>query len=180
MGWDADREFSRREHHRATEAARWQREAGLQAELLDPDLAGEVQPGVTSRAISYVWLPAEGQVDSQRLAASLGDAIACTEVRLIKGNSATQIRSRDGAVTAVAMADGRELHADQVILAAGAWSASIRGLPQPLPIRPVRGQMLRYPRGALALEHIVAPTKPGTISFPGLTGLSWQEARWRM
>jgi glycine oxidase len=40
-----------------------------------------------------------------------------------------------------------------VILAAGAWTPRITGLPRPLPIEPVRGQMVAF--GASPLRHVV-------------------------
>jgi glycine oxidase len=54
------------------------------------------------------------------------------------------------------MVDGRRLEADAVVVAAGAWSDQLEGLPRRLPVRPVRGQMLRFSTAALALRRIVA------------------------
>jgi glycine oxidase len=46
---------------------------------------------------------------------------------------------------------------DAVLVAAGAWSGTIAGLPAPLPVRPVAGQMLalRMPADAPLLRHVV-------------------------
>ncbi len=51
----------------------------------------------------------------------------------------------DGAVAGVALGDDTVLAADRVLLAAGAWSAGIEGLPADArpPVRPVKGQILR-------------------------------------
>lgn len=147
--------FSEKEHEDAVAAAAWQREAGLEAEVLEPGRAQEIQAGVTSAALSYLWFPGEGQLDSQELAAALGEAIAHTGIRLITDNGAARIRSEGGVVTGVVMADGRSLEADRVVLAAGAWSSAIAGLPRPLPIRPIRGQMLRFAPGVVALGRVV-------------------------
>ncbi|KPK79026.1 MAG: hypothetical protein AMS25_14055 [Gemmatimonas sp. SM23_52] len=148
--------LSQEEHEQAGEAIRWQREVGRQAELLDPGQAAELQPGVSGESVSYIWLPEEGQLDSQELGAALGPALARTEIRLISGNRAAEVLSRKGSVAGVAMADGRKLDAERVVLAAGAWSAGLRGLPRVLPVRPVRGQMLRFPAATLTLDRTVA------------------------
>lgn len=148
--------LSPQEHEDASVEAGWQREEGLQAELLDPGQVAEFQPGLGSEAVSYIWFPEEGQLDSQELAVALGAALARTDIRLIRGKSVAEVLSRNGSVTGVAMADGRTLDAERVVLAAGAWSGTLRGLPRVLPVRPVRGQMLRFPAATLALEHIVA------------------------
>src|SRR6267378_4500244 len=49
-----------------------------------------------------------------------------------------------GRATGVALAD-RTLDAEHVVIAAGAWSPQIGGLPRPLPIEPIRGQMAAAP-----------------------------------
>ena len=159
------------EHEEAELAVRWQREEGAEAELLDPHQAGALQPGVSPSAISYLWFPEEGQLDSQLLAEVLGDAMSHTEIRLIQNNGASEILSRAGAVTGVGMADGRRLDADAVVLAAGAWSCQVGGTPRPVPVRPVRGQILRFAAGGVALDRLVAshagrylvPRDDGTI-----------------
>jgi glycine oxidase len=144
------------EHVGAEETVRWQREGGLEAELLDPAAAAELQPGVASDVVSYLWLPGEGQLDSQRLSAALTAALAGTGIRLIGGNGVAEVLSSAGRVNGVAMADGRTLEAERVVLAAGAWSSRIGGLPRELPVRPVRGQIARFPAKTLGLKRIVA------------------------
>jgi glycine oxidase len=138
------------------ETVGWQREAGLAAELLDVAAAAELQPGVATDVVSYLWLPQEGQLDSQRLGSVLSAAVAGTGIRLIGGNGAAEILSSRGGVTGVGLSDGRSLEAERVVLAAGAWSGTVGGLPRELPVRPVRGQIARYPARALALKRIVA------------------------
>jgi glycine oxidase len=145
------------EEHRAAEAAvAWQRQAGQEAELLDVAGATRLQPGLGTRAESFVWLPTEGQVDSQALARAIPDALAAADLRLITGRSVVAILSESGRVRGVRLGDGRVLTADAVVVAAGAWSASLDGLPRPLPIRPVRGHLLRFPAGAAPLQRLVA------------------------
>jgi glycine oxidase len=64
------------------------------------------------------------------------------------------VASAKGRVTGVALADGTELAAGSVILANGAWAAQVRGI-APVPVRPVKGQILRL--------------DPGQLPSPGLT-----------
>lgn len=128
----------------ARESAGWQRDEGLRAEVLAPDDARGIEPGLAAGPVSWLWLPDEAHVDAQRLPDLLASLLAAEGVRLISGNRVAEVRSGGGAVTGVEMADGRSLDADRVVLAAGARSGEIRGLPGALPVRPVRGQMLRY------------------------------------
>jgi glycine oxidase len=166
---------------RAAEAAvGWQRDAGHAASVVTTDEARALQQGLGDAAGSWVWLPGEGQVDSQALALALPDALAATTARLIAGRRVTEVLSAGGRVRGVKLADGRSLGADAVIIAAGAWSGQIHGLPRPLPIRPVRGHLLRFPAGVAPLQRIVAthagrylvPRDDGTI----LAGSTMDEA----
>jgi glycine oxidase len=163
--------LSRSEHDEAELTVRWQRRLGAEAELLDPRQAAELQPGVSPNVISYLWFPGEGQLDAQLLAEVLGDALSRTEIRLIHDNAAAEVLSSSGAVTGVGMADGRRLDADAVVLAAGAWCSQVGGQPRTVPVRPVRGQMLRFAARGIALDRLVAshagrylvPRDDGTI-----------------
>jgi glycine oxidase len=56
---------------------------------------------------------------------------------------------RDGRAAGLALASGSSEHADSVVLALGAWGASLPGAPH-IPVRPVKGQILRL-RGAAGL-----------------------------
>lgn len=154
-----------REREDAEAAVRWQRAAGQPAEIVAIDEARWLQPGVAGEPESFVWLPAEGQVDSQALALALPDALAATTTRLITGRRVTDLLTADGRVRGVRLADGRALGADVVVIAAGAWSGQLRGLPRPLPVRPVRGHLLRFPAGSAPLRRILA-THTGRYLVP--------------
>jgi glycine oxidase len=145
------------EEHTAAEAAiRWQRQAGQEAELVDLAHARRLQPGLAADVESFVWMPAEGQVDSQALARALPDALGAAGLRVISGRRVVAVLSQGGRVTGVRLADGRVLSADAVVVAAGAWSGELDGLPRPLPVRPVRGHLLRFPAGSAPLRRLVA------------------------
>jgi len=82
-------------------------------------------------------------------------------------------------VTGVTLADGRALAGDVVVLAAGAWTPAIGGVPRELPVRPVRGQMLRFPYGpplrrllATHTGRYIVPRNDGSI----LAGSTMEEA----
>ena len=53
----------------------------------------------------------------------------------------------------VTLADASTLSAMRVVVAAGAWSASLAGVPMHLPIAPVRGQLMSV--ASKALRHVV-------------------------
>jgi len=148
--------LTQEEHEEAVESLSWQREAGLDAEILSPGEAERIEPGVSQAVSSYLWLPSEGWLDSQQLGEVMREACARSDIRLIVGNSAAEVLTAAGSVIGVRMVDGRTLTADRVVVAAGAFSAGIAGIPRRLPIRPVRGQIIRFAAGATTLRRLLA------------------------
>lgn len=147
--------FEPHEERRAREQAAWQRDRGLRAEVVGPEDAAGLQGGIAPAALSFLWLPDEAAVDAQALADALPAALDAAGVEEIRAEAAG-LRVRDGAVRGVDVAGGRTLDAGRVVVAAGAWSGRLEGLPRRLPVEPARGQMLRYPPGALELGRLVA------------------------
>jgi glycine oxidase len=153
----------------AEQDVRWQKEAGQPAEVVDPAEAGRLQPGLGAGPDSWLWLPAEAQVDSQALAGALPAALGASDARAITGQRVVAALSESGRVRGVRLRDGRTLSADVVVLAAGAWSGEVGGLPRDVPVRPVRGHMVRFPSGAAGLKRLVA-THTGRYLVPRADG----------
>ena len=59
-----------------------------------------------------------------------------------------RVTSSNGRVTGVELADGQNIGAGRVVVANGAWARQISGLPD-LPVRPVKGQIVRLDPGRL-------------------------------
>jgi glycine oxidase len=125
----------------------WQRQQGHLADWLDADEVKSRWPwlGPTSGGL---WAPHEGALEPVRLVYALRqDAIRLGVV--IQQDAATAIESRGDRVAGVVGRAGR-YPAGDVVLAAGAWSGTIGGVPRPIAVAPVRGQMaaLPWPAGA--------------------------------
>lgn len=161
------------DERRAAEAdVAWQRDAGHPAEVIDAAAARRIEPALADgpgSPSSYLWLPDEAQVDSQALALALGEGLAATDARLITGLRVVALLERGGRVQGVRLHDGRTLEADAVVLAAGAWSGDVKGTPRTIPVRPVRGHMVRYPAGPVTLGPLVA-THAGRYLVPRADG----------
>lgn len=131
------------EAEEARKALAFQRAAGLTGEIVSCDDARRVHGAVATDVDSWLWLPDEAQVDTQRLAVALADAVQAAGVTLVRSAEVTALDSAGGRVTGVRLSDGRGIDASNVVIAAGAWSRRIEGLPRDIPVRPVRGQILR-------------------------------------
>jgi glycine oxidase len=103
---------------------------------LEPMLAPSVRGGLLAES--------DGSVDPRRLTAALLTAVAHAGVTLVRERVTRLLVDGDRAA-GVRTEDGAELRADQVVLAAGARTHRIEGLPPDVvpPVRPVKGQILR-------------------------------------
>ncbi len=70
-----------------------------------------------------------------------------------------ELLSTGGAVAGVRLQSGEEIAAEAVVIAAGAWSADLEGLPagERPALRPVKGQILRLhdPAGPGLITRVV-------------------------
>jgi len=124
---------------------------GRECRAHEPLLAPDVQSGLL--------VSGDHQIDNRMLIAALLTAIGRAHVQLHRERVAELLIEHDAAA-GVRLADGRILHAQRVVLAAGCRSTSIPGLPSGVlpPIRPVKGQILRLSVPASAapfLSHAV-------------------------
>jgi glycine oxidase len=137
-----------------------QRSLGLEAEWLRPRGCRELEPGLSPAVTAGVHAPHEGEVDPRRLVAALVAAAERAGVTVLAGADVTDATVQSGRLVAVGTADGRELRAGAVVLAAGCWSGRARWLPPGAvpPVRPVKGQIIRLqgPPAEPLCERIVA------------------------
>jgi glycine oxidase ThiO len=105
---------------------------GPEGRALVPDLAPHHQ--------ELLHLPGEHRIDNRAVCAALAGQLRRLGVELYTSFKAEDIESVRGGVN---IYGGRieKLTVGQAILAAGAWSGQIAGLP-PLPVLPVHGQMI--------------------------------------
>jgi glycine oxidase len=125
----------------------WQRQHSHLSDWLDADEVTARWPwlGPTAGAL---WAAREGALEPEKLlTALLADAQRLGAV--LVQDAVTGIDQRGDRVVGVAGRNGHYAAAD-VILAAGAWSSMVEGVPRPVTVAPVRGQMaaLPWPEGA--------------------------------
>ena len=93
--------------------------------------------------VGALWAPRDGALDPERLVrALLLDAQRLGAV--LATDRAVGLRLAGGRVSGISGA-AHTYSAPEVVLAAGAWSGLLEGLPRPIPVRPVRGQMAALP-----------------------------------
>ncbi|TWA66548.1 glycine oxidase [Azospirillum brasilense] len=126
-----------------------------------------LQPGVAGA----LFCAGDHQVDNRKVAAALHAAALRAGAVVHEYAEVSHIEVRGGRAVGVQVGD-RLVEADQVVLAAGAWSGWIDGLSPAVrpPVRPVKGQMLclRMDARLPLLRHVV--WTPGTYLIPRLDG----------
>jgi glycine oxidase len=158
----------------------FRRSAGLEAEELDSRACRKLESFLTPDVHGGVLFPGDWSVDNRRYAVALREAAASARVRVVRdrvtavltagadgAGADAQVRGgADARVRGVALAEGGEIGAGWVVVAAGSWSGAVHGLPARLrsAVRPVKGQLLRlrHPAGLPpVLTHTIRATVRG-------------------
>ncbi len=107
---------------------------------LAPDLR-EAEDALRLEGRAY-WFERGGRIRGERLVASLVSSAQRAGVTLLRNAGDAEVVSERGAVRGVRLHDGRLLDAEDVVVAAGAWSGPMaRGLGVDLPLRTTRRHM---------------------------------------
>ncbi len=121
-------------------------EARAKEPMLSPDIVGAA------------WAPGEAQVDTRLLGHALARAFLRSGGTLSVNEPAVRFEVREDEALALHTPFAR-YEADAFILAAGAWSAGLGGLPPEAlpPVRPVKGEMIAIapPPGARLPEPVI-------------------------
>lgn len=129
---------------------------GLESLRLSGDQCREAEPGLSNAVTDGLLLTDHDQVDSRAFTDSLRVACENAGVEFVSGGVASVVSSGDRA-TGIRLESGGELEAEDVVIAAGAWSSSIEGIPAEVQgvVRPVSGQIVivRIPRTLDAPQH---------------------------
>jgi glycine oxidase len=142
------------------------RAMGLAVEALRGREARALEPGLAPGVRAGLLAADERSVDPAALVEALRAASEAAGVTVVARPVARIVTTPAGdRVTGVALdgGDGAGVEAATVLLAAGAWSASVAGVPDHVrpPVRPIRGQVLtlRQPAG----DPLIARTVRGIV-----------------
>jgi glycine oxidase len=120
----------------------WQRERGHRADWLEREEVETHWPWM-GPGHGALWAPDEAALDPVALVHALLEDARRAGARIVT-EQVTGIQRQGDRITGVTGVSGK-YSSDHVVIAAGAWGSGIRGLPRPLPIVPVRGQMAALP-----------------------------------
>ena len=145
---------------------------------LDRQAIQNYQAGLGESVVGGWWYPEDGQVDNRSLMECLLAAAKALQIGIKEGVSVNAIEQKQGKVKSLFTSAG-ELTANSYVLAAGSWSSKLL----PLPVRPVKGQMLalKMPDDGSRLHKILygdniylVPRQDGRL----IVGATVEEVGW--
>jgi glycine oxidase len=129
---------------------------GLDVARLRPSEARRLEPALAPAIRLALDIPDDHAVDPRRLTDALAAATRAGGVEVRGQADVNEVVVESDRVVGVKTLDGDTVQAEHVVIAAGAWTGRLRGIPDEacVPVHPVKGQILR----------LHDPTGPGLIS----------------
>ena len=148
------------------------RAEGFSTRWLDAEEARSLEPRLSPGVLGAVCVEGMSQVASYEY--TLGLAKAAEKYgATIKCGTVKGLRRSNGRVSGVLLAGGEEIATEQVVLAIGPWTeASAEWLGFPVPVGPLKGQILRLDLEGPSLEYVLYRCGGGYVSSKP-DGLIW-------
>jgi glycine oxidase len=132
---------------------------GLEVSRLLPSAARRMEPALAPTLRLALAIPTDHAVDPRALTAALARAVEGAGGVLRAGAEVAEVVVAGERIEGVVLAGGERIPAANVVVAAGPWSGQLEGLPfaARVPIRPVKGQILRLHdrAGPGLVEHVL-------------------------
>jgi glycine oxidase len=150
---------------------------GVRASLLDARAAHEAEPLLTDSVQAALHVPDHAFVAAPQLVVALAEAAKARGASFVTA-AVGRVRPASGGLAVET--DQGALRAESVVLAAGSWSGTIEipGVPA-LPVRPVRGQLIRLAWRGTPLRHTTWGARCYLVPWPDgtvLVGATVEEA----
>jgi glycine oxidase len=131
---------------------------GADVAMLTADQARAMEPMLREDIAGALWAPHEAQIDTHALVRALVAAFVKAGGKILANETAVRIEIEGG--RAIGVRTPFALHcADAYVLAAGAWTSRVEGLPPEAvpPVIPIKGEIvvLAPPAGAALPKHVV-------------------------
>ncbi|MBF0461950.1 MAG: glycine oxidase ThiO [Magnetococcales bacterium] len=133
----------------------WMLERGLRVEVLDREEARRLEPALTPTMVGANYYPDDHQVDPERLSRALATAVGRLGGQFLNGVQVLGLAVEGERVVGIDTDSGR-LSAGAVLIAGGAWSTRLQGLPKlRTTLKPVAGQIVQLETRPAFFRHVV-------------------------
>jgi|SRR5579875_175683 len=130
---------------------------GIAAEVVDGPEIFELEPVLNRDVARAMWVPDEGCVDRDTIVPALREGIARRGGRIVL-EKVSAVKWEGDKVAGIETCAGTTIRAATTVVAAGAWSMSLNGIPQELRVD------LRTVKGQSVVLEVGSPTiKPRTV-----------------
>jgi glycine oxidase len=153
----------------------WQADHGVAVSWLDRTAALDLEPGLNPDVRAALYYPNDHQLMPLALARALARTAVDLGAMVREGAAVDRLLTAGDRVVGVAIG-GERVHAGEVVIANGAWASSwSETLQTPIPVRPVRGQMVALRTIGTGLRHVVSSlegyilTKADGTTYVGTT-----------
>ena len=144
----------------------WMLDRGLRVEVLDREEALALEPALSPQMVGANYYPDDHQVDPDRLSRALAAAVSRLGGTFQSGVQVLGLVVENGRVLGVETESGRRM-ADAVLIAGGAWSTRLHGLPAMRTLlKPVAGQVVQLETRPPFFRHIVYGFKGYVVPRP--------------
>jgi glycine oxidase len=141
------------------------RTRGLPVELVEGAALREAEPAL-SPSIPLGRLEPGGNIENRRLCQALELACRRRGVEIRTGAVVTEVLSQSGRISGVRTLM-EDIPAPKVVVAAGSWSAQLKGCDPLVPVVPQRGQILALARRDVPLRRVISTsTDPYVVPRP--------------
>ena len=146
-------------------------QAGIVAEFLSGDAVRGLEPHATPHALGGLHVPVHAYARAADLARLMWATASGRGAQYVEGRAVGIARDAGGGLQA--RLTDRVLQAKWIVLAGGSWAGEIPvvGLP-PMPVRPVRGQLLQLAWPGDPPRHIIGGPRCYTLTWPDGTMLA--------
>lgn len=133
----------------------WAAAQQVTAQPVDGAQIQGLEPALRAGHAAGLWMPEVAQIRNPFLVQALRQDLLNRGVRVAEDTEVTHLLTKKGRINGV-RTEYNEVLADRVIIACGAWSATLlKDLGQEVPVMPVRGQMILFRGSPGLLNHVV-------------------------
>ncbi len=157
----------------AIQEVRDKEKLNVQAAILNREQLLEMEPALRDDVVGGVHFSQDGHIDCCQFVKAMAEQARDKGARIMTGTEVIGWETGQGKVKKLMTTRG-EISADQIVLAAGAWSASlVKELGLRLPIQAAKGYSLSYkkPMNSPAIPMILSETKIAVTPLPGILRL---------
>lgn len=131
----------------------WMLSEGFDAEMIDSDEVYRMEPAIKDGFIGASVSKSQWELDSQKYCLALAHEASRLGTKF-RSAQVEEVLEGDGRVSGIRVRDAEKIGAPLIFAATGPWASGIKGIPD-LPIRPIKGEILRIERGGDDLHNRV-------------------------